>query len=251
MTGLIGAVIFLTRIPLRTRRALDTARSVPWFPMVGALIGALVGGAAALLEPWAAPGLAASFGLTIGLLVTGCFHEDGLGDVADAYVGGWNRDDRLRILKDSRHGTYGVVAIGASILLRASALGALVGAGPRVAVASAVTAHAMARVSALGVMTIGRPAVGEGLGADYVARLRRASTIIGMAAGTAIGSLAVGWWIIPAVVATFTVSIAMNAWTNRKIDGFSGDLLGATEQVAEIVLLIVFSIVAGHHQLWW
>ena len=59
MTGFIGALVFLTRVPIRTRRSLDTATSVPWFPVAGLLIGAVVGGVAALLEPWASPSVAA------------------------------------------------------------------------------------------------------------------------------------------------------------------------------------------------
>lgn len=251
MTGLVGAVIFLTRLPVRTRRHLDTARSVPWFPFVGAFIGGAVGGIAALLQPWASPAVAAGVAIASGLLVTGCFHEDGLGDVADAYVGGWNQEDRLRILKDSRHGTYGVAAIVMSIVLRVVALTALVEVGPKVAVAAAVGAHSMARAGALGVMLVGQPAVGEGLGADYVARMRRGNAALGIAVGTTISALLMGWWIAPVVVVTILVVGAMHRWTDHKIGGFSGDLLGATEQVAEIAVLVLVSVLARHHSLWW
>ncbi len=251
MTGLIGAIVFLTRLPIRTRRNLETARSVPWFPFVGALIGATVGGTAAVLQPWASPAVAAGVAVAVGLLVTGCFHEDGLGDVADAYVGGWTHDDRLRILKDSRHGTYGVAAIVTSIAVRAFALASLVESGPKVALAAAVSAHTMARVGALGVMIIGRPAVGEGLGADYVATMRRGTVVIGISVGLAISALAIGWWSLPALGGTVVLASIMNLWTNHKIGGFSGDLLGATEQVAEIALLVLISILSRHHSLWW
>lgn len=251
MTGLLGALIFLTRVPIRTTRSLDTARSVPWFPIVGLLIGALVGGTAALLEPWASPSVAAGVAIVIGLLVTGCFHEDGLGDVADAFVGGWTREDRLRILKDSRHGTYGVAAIGSSIVLRFVALGALVAAGPKEAVIGAVAGHGLSRAGAVSTMLVARPATGEGLGADYVEHLRRVPTAIGVAACLGIVVLVSGWWAVVAVAIVIVATSIVVSWSRRKIGGFSGDVLGAIEQCAEIGVLVAFSIIAGHHQPWW
>ena len=251
MTGLLGAIVFLTRVPVRTTRSLDTAGSVPWFPIVGLLLGGLVGGVAALLEPWASPSVAAGVAIVVGLLVTGCFHEDGLGDVADAFVGGWTRDDRLRILKDSRHGTYGVAAIVSSITLRFVALGALVAAGPKAAVIGAVAAHGLARASAVGTMLIARPATGEGLGADYVARLRRGPTAIGIGATIAIVSFVGGWWVAAAAATVAVTTTAVVTWSRRKIGGFSGDVLGAIEQCAEIAVFVVLSMIAGHHQPWW
>ncbi len=251
MTGFLGALVFLTRVPIRTRRHLDTATSVPWFPVAGLLIGAIVGGVAALLEPWTSPSVAAVVAVSIGLLVTGCFHEDGLADVADAFVGGWTRDDRLRILKDPRHGTYGVAALVASVLVRVLALGTLVSYGPRVAFAGAVVAHGLARSGAVGTMIIGRPATGEGLGADYVARLRRLPSLIGIAVAVIATAVLTSWWVLVAVGVVVLAAVAVATWSSRRIGGFSGDVLGAIEQVSEMMVLIALSIVAGHHQLWW
>lgn len=251
MTGLLGAIVFLTRLPVRTSRSLDTARSVPWFPIVGLLIGTLVGGIAALLEPWSSPYVAAGVAIVVGLLVTGAFHEDGLGDVADAFVGGWTREDRLRILKDSRHGTYGVVALVSSIALRFVALGALVLAGPKSAFIGAVAAHGLARSAAVGTMLFARPATGEGLGSEYVAHLRRAPSAIGIVVAVSAVAAIAGWWTAAALAATVVTTAAVIAWSKRRIGGFSGDVLGTVEQCGEIAVFVVLSIVAGHHQPWW
>ncbi|MBU3689377.1 MAG: adenosylcobinamide-GDP ribazoletransferase [Acidimicrobiales bacterium mtb01] len=251
MTGLIGALVFLTRLPIRTRRSLDTATSVPWFPVAGLLVGALVGGVAAVLEPWASPSVAAAVAVTLGLLVTGCFHEDGLADVADAFVGGWTRDDRLRILKDPRHGTYGVAALVASVLVRVLALGTLVSYGPKIAFAGAVVAHGLARSGAVATMIVAEPASGEGLGADYVARLDRTRAVFGIVVATGASAALVGWWAAVAVGMVALSAWMVSAWSGRCIGGFSGDVLGAIEQVGEITVLVALSIVAGHHQLWW
>lgn len=251
MTGLLGAIVFLTRIPVRTTRSLDTARSVPWFPIVGMFIGVLVGGIAALLEPWSSPYVAAGVAIVVGLLVTGAFHEDGLGDVADAFVGGWTREDRLRILKDSRHGTYGVVALASSIALRFVALGALVLAGPKSAFIGAVAAHGMARSAAVVAMLVARPATGEGLGSEYVARLRRAPSAVGIAVTVSVAAVIAGWWVAVALGSAVVTTTVLIVWSKRKIGGFSGDLLGAIEQCGEIGVFVVLSIVVGHHQPWW
>ncbi len=251
MTGLLGAIVFLTRIPVRTTRSLDAARSVPWFPIVGLLIGTLVGGIAALLEPWSSPYVAAGVAIVVGLLVTGAFHEDGLGDVADAFVGGWTREDRLRILKDSRHGTYGVVALASSIALRFVALGALVLAGPKSAFIGAVAAHGMARSAAVVAMLVARPATGEGLGSEYVARLRRAPSAVGIAVTVSVAAVIAGWWVAVALGSAVVTTTVLIVWSKRKIGGFSGDVLGAIEQCGEIGVFVVLSIVVGHHQPWW
>ena len=251
MNGFIGAVVFLTRLPVRTRRTLDTASSVPWFPIVGVLIGASVGGVAAALEPWASPTVAAACAVVLGLLVTGCFHEDGLADIADAFVGGWTRDDRLRILKDPRHGTYGVTAIVASIALRVAALGALVSSGPKAAFIGAVSAHAIARSAAVSTMLVATPATGEGLGADYVTRMRRGASVIGIAMAVLVSAALGGWWVAVTLGVAAPCTFAVARWSKHKIGGFSGDVLGAIEQVVEIGILIALSIVASHHQTWW
>lgn len=251
MTGLLGAVVFLTRLPIRTRRHLDTALSVPWFPIVGLAIGAIVGGVAALLEPWASPTVAAGAAVVIGLLVTGCFHEDGLGDVADAFVGGWDREDRRRILKDSRHGTYGVVALVSSIVLRVAALGALVVSGPKAALIGAVAAHGLARAGAVSTMIVAQPATGQGLGADYVSRLRRGLALFGITTSVAVVTILGGWWAAVAVGTVLVTTVMVTWWSSRKIGGFSGDVLGAIEQCGEVGVLVVISIVASHHQIWW
>lgn len=251
MTGLIGAIVFLTRLPIRTERELRTSSSVPWFPFVGAVIGAMVGGAVALAQPWATPTVAAVVGVTLGLLVTGCFHEDGLGDVADAFVGGWNAEQRMTILKDSRHGTYGVVAIVTSIVVRVVALSSLVSVGPRVAFAACVVAHCSARTAAVGVMIGSRPATGEGLGHDYVHDASRSRLAIGAIVGAMIAVVASGWWALVVLGVGTVLAAVVARWSRHKVGGFTGDVLGAVEQVVEAAALVALSMLALHHPLWW
>ena len=94
MTGLLGAIQFLTRLPVRLASPPSPADTVPWYPVVGALIGLIVGGLAAGLAELVPTAVAAAVAVLAGVLLTGALHEDGLADVADAFAGGRTRDDR-------------------------------------------------------------------------------------------------------------------------------------------------------------
>jgi len=246
---LLAALQFLTRVPIRLRREPSLTRTVAWFPLAGALIGAAVGGVAAGMWQLTTPLVAATFAVAVGLLITGAFHEDGLGDIADAFGGGWTVERRLEILKDSRHGTYGVAAICTSIVLRMVALGAV--AGPAAMFASAVAAHTMGRVAAVGLAGSMRLATDTGLGADYGRSTTRLRAVVGCTSGLAVTVLAVGWWAAPLLAAAVVAAGAVGLLARRKIGGISGDVLGAAEQVAECLCLVVLSGLSVRHQLWW
>ncbi|MEN9643786.1 MAG: cobalamin synthase [Actinomycetota bacterium] len=237
--GLLAALQFLTRVPIRLRREPKLDAIVAWFPLAGALIGAAVGGAAAGAWHVVPPLVAGAIGITVGLLVTGAFHEDGLGDIADAFGGGWTVERRLEILKDSRHGTYGVAAICASIVLRVVALGSL--PGPWAMFTGAVAAHTMGRVAAVGMAGTMRLATHSGLGADYGRGTTRARAAVSVLVGVALTAVVVGWWAAPLAAAALVAVVATGTLARRKIGGISGDVLGATEQVAEILCLVVLT----------
>jgi adenosylcobinamide-GDP ribazoletransferase len=249
LTGLLAAAQFLTRVPIRLRREPDVAASVPWFPVVGAMIGAAVGGVAAGSSELVPPLVAAAVAVAVGLLITGAFHEDGLADVADAFGGGLTVERRLEILKDSRHGSYGVAALCTSIVVRIVCLGSL--PGPASMFAAAVAAHAAGRGAAVGLMGLAPLATHQGLGADYGQSATPRRAIIGAVTGLAISALAAGWWAAPLAGAIMVSIVAMRWLAMRKIDGISGDVLGACEQVAECLCLVVLAGLATHTSLWW
>jgi adenosylcobinamide-GDP ribazoletransferase len=249
--GLVGAVQFLTRVPIRTSGPVALARTVPWFPVVGALIGALVGGIAAGLGELTAPAVAGAVGVLAGVLVTGAFHEDGLADTADAIAGGTDPQRRLEILQDPRHGTYGVAALAGSMILRVVALGALVAHGPAVAFAGAVASHSLGRGAAVAAMGVVRVARRSGLGADYVRSVGRRRAAAGAAVGLALTAAATGWWAAPlAVVAALATAIVAVA-AGRAFGGLTGDHLGAIEQTVEALTLVAVTVLATRRNLWW
>jgi adenosylcobinamide-GDP ribazoletransferase len=253
MNGFLGAVAFLTRVPARARTGDDDeiARAVPWFPFVGWLVGLAIAAvyvAAVSVLPHL---VAAALALGAGLLLTGAFHEDGLGDVADAFGGGATRADVVRILHDPRHGTFGVLAMVVSLLIRAAALASL---GPWGALAALPAAHALSRATALGLMTAVPPTPDEGLGAAYVRALRRGPAVAGIVAGLALAAASIGPWAAPSVVLAGAASAVMARLALRKLGGITGDVLGATQQLAEIAVLCLASAVAvnGWAGLaWW
>lgn len=233
---MLAALQFLTRIPIRLRSEPQLERTVAWFPLAGSLIGSAVGGVAAGLWHITPPLVAGSAAVVVGLLVTGAFHEDGLGDVADAFGGGWTLERRLEILKDSRHGTYGVAAICGSIVVRSFALGSL--PGPWAMFTAAVSAHTLARAAALGVMATVPVVRHEGLGRTY----GRSTSIVratgGVISGVAVAAALTRWVALPLTTAAAVAALA-TAWLSlRKIGGISGDVLGAVEQVVECLVLI-------------
>jgi adenosylcobinamide-GDP ribazoletransferase len=121
----VTAVQFLTRVPLPTSVPVSAAvlsRCPVYFPVVGGLIGvvtSVVLGIACLFWPvW----LAVIVALAVEARLTGAFHEDAVADFCDAFGGGWTRDDVLRILKDSRIGSFGALGLGLAVALRAGAM---------------------------------------------------------------------------------------------------------------------------------
>ena len=208
------------------------------------LVGAGIGGAAALalllaqlvgLASWPA----ALLSVLAGIALTGALHEDGLADTADGFFGGRNREEKLAILRDSRHGTFGVLAIVMSVLLRAAALagiGDVIHAG-----LALIAAHAASRAALPAAMVGLAPARPDGLGA-MAGTPRAGSAIAAALIGAAIALAALG----PTrgaitLLLTGVIVFAVAEFARRQIGGYTGDVLGAFQQVAEIVILLAAS----------
>ncbi|HEV3462994.1 MAG TPA: adenosylcobinamide-GDP ribazoletransferase [Actinomycetota bacterium] len=238
MSGFLGAVSFLTRVPTGAgaRRPEELASFVPWFPVVGAGVGLAVAAAYAGASQLLPPLPAASLAVVAGVGLTGAFHEDGLGDTADALMGHHDRDGTVRILKDPRLGTFGVLAVAASLLLRAGAVAALT---PAAALAALPAAHALSRAAAVATMTALPAAADTGLGASYALALSRRRALAGVAAGLAAALALLGLPALLAAGAAGLAAAALGRLAVRRIGGVTGDVLGAVQQLAEILALLV------------
>jgi adenosylcobinamide-GDP ribazoletransferase len=235
------SVLFSTRLPLAHSFAItgaDIAHASWALPLAGALVGLLGAIAywlvhAAGLPPFPAGVLA----LAVTLVATGCLHEDGLADTADGFGGGATRERKLEIMRDSRIGSYGACALLLSLLLRASALASL--AEPALVAGALVAAHACARATMPVLMWLVPNARADGLSAD-AGRPPAASVAAAVVLGVI--ALGLGLSLVAAIVAVLLlfVAVAFVTWLSRKqIGGQTGDVLGALEQMSEIIVLLV------------
>jgi adenosylcobinamide-GDP ribazoletransferase len=241
------AISFCTRIPLGTLAgdSPNLARASWAMPVAGAIVG--IAGA---LTYWIAfrlglaPLAAAAIALAATLLITGCLHEDGLADTADGFGGGTSRERKLEIMRDSRIGTFGVCALLVSFALRWSALATIV--TPLQVAAALIAAHVAARAVLPAFMRFVSPARADGLAAQagrppFESVL--AAALIGVVVlGITLGPIAMVWAII------LPLGAASMAWlATRQIGGQTGDVLGAVEQIGEIIVLLVAASVARLH----
>lgn len=238
---------FLTRIPVRHAPDVHMGRVASLFPVVGALIGAIVAGVFVGTSEVLPVAPAAALALVVGVLVTGAFHLDGLADSADALVGGTTVERRMEILKDSRHGTYGVAAIVGQMLVQY----ALVSTQPvRHGVVMLIIAHSAGRALAVSVMK-SRPPAHEGLGAVYVRDVSRFDQAVAIVLGIALTVALLGPGGAVVFVAGLLLVGVFARRCARRIGGLVGDILGATEQVAETAMMIGVVLVTDRVQMWW
>jgi adenosylcobinamide-GDP ribazoletransferase len=235
-----AAVLFCTRLPIPnapTITGADIARAGWAFPIAGALVGLIAAGVYWLAGLVGLSSLPAA-GLTVAatLVVTGCLHEDGLADVADAF-GGHTRERRLEIMRDSRVGTYGACALSMSLLLRTAALASI--AAPAIVGSVLVAAHMAARGGMPLFMWLVPSARIDGLSVG-VGRPPPASTVAAILLGVLALLVALGPAAGLCAIALLAAGLASLAWfCIRQFGGQTGDVLGAVEQLGEILILLV------------
>jgi len=234
--GLRAAIRFLTIIPVRGGDA-PPGKAAAFFPLVGAMLGA-AGAGIYLLTSAAFPiSIAALATVGFWVVISGVLHEDGLADVADAVRAGRSRDRMLAILKDSRIGTYGAIAVLLSVLARWQALESL--ATPRV-LEVLIASQAVPRAAIVAMAWCSRPA-GSGLGAALASTLGTPAALVAIAQG-AVAALLCGWRPgLILIAGSVLVVQALRGWFYRRLGGINGDCLGFTEQALEIFVLVMFT----------
>ncbi len=228
--------MLLTRLPVP--RSAPPRGDGSWaYPIVGAVIG-LIGAAvykAAVLSGLPAT-IAAVFAVSVSILTTGALHEDGLADTADGFGGGSTVARKLEIMRDSRIGSYGALALMLSLGLRVAALAALADPG-RVA-AALVAAGMLGRGAMVGMMLALPPARPDGMAAS-LGRVPMMPAVIGLAIAAVCVVLPQG---ARALLAAILAGAVMVWLARRQIGGYTGDVLGATEQVVECAVLVAMLI---------
>ena len=231
---------FLTRLPVPAWAGWEEGRlrrSGRYFPVIGALIGGVGAGVWLLAGSVLPPVLAAGLALTAMLLLTGALHEDGLSDCADGLGGGKTGAEALEIMRDSRIGSYGALALILSVGLRWGALFALApGAGAWALILAGGIGRAM-MVPATALATYARR---DGLGGMMGGGAGPVEVTVAL--GTALGLAVIpGWAGVLAFAVAAVVAGAFLHFMVRRIGGYTGDGLGAIAQLAEIAVIVVLA----------
>lgn len=239
-----NAVRFLTIVPTPPADSAPQpdwlARSLKYFPLAGIGIGAISAAVLLLAGHFWGPFVASLLAIGAGAVITAALHEDGLADTADAFGGGWTTERRLEIMKDSGIGTYGALALGFGVALRIAALTQLpLWAGAFALVAS----HAAARATpgfVFGAMRYAGDTDGKKV--SYAETRMRSDEIWFALISVAIGALPLAFISVSSVFLGALLGAALAAalamWSQRLIGGYTGDVLGAIEQVFEIGFLL-------------
>ena len=247
------ALQFFTRIPVTGGLAQWVGYSpamlraaAAHFPAVGWVVGAIgalaLAGALALWPPL----VAAVLCTVVTVLVTGAFHEDGLADVVDGLGGASTRERALEIMKDSRIGAFGAIAVVLALGLKFALLAALAGQGAFVACAALLAAHVLSRLAPLAVMRAS-PYVGGDGGkakpmADAVSGASVAVAVLWSLPAAALLVVACGVANgVAALMAAALVALFMVRLLRRRLGGFTGDGLGATQQLSELAIYLALA----------
>ena len=263
------AVQFFTRIPI-TGRLADWVGYSPemlrasagHFPGVGWIVGLVAAGTLAAFG-WLLPTgniytplVAAIFSTLATVLLTGCFHEDGLTDVVDGLGGSHDRERALDIMKDSRIGAYGAMAMLLAVLSKVALVALLASHSLTLALAALIGAHVIARLWPMFVVR-SLPHVGDTAKskskplAEFITRKGLVSCTLWALPAAA---LVACWQGLPALLSALVLSAAaalwMRQWLHRRLQGFTGDGLGAIEQVSEIAFYLGVALTLGPAGVW-
>ena len=263
------AVQFFTRIPV-TGRLADWVGYSPemlrasagHFPGVGWIVGLVAAGMLAavyLLLPAGnayTPLVAAIFSTLATVLLTGCFHEDGLTDVIDGLGGSYDRERALDIMKDSRIGAYGAMAMLLAVLSKVALIALLASHSLPLALAALIGAHVIARLWPMFVVR-SLPHVGDTAKskskplAEFISRKGLVVCVIWALPAAILLACWQGWAVLlPALALSAAVALWMRQWLHRRLQGFTGDGLGAIEQVSEIGFYLGIALSLGPLGAW-
>lgn len=235
-----AALSFLTRLPVPRSAEVsgsDLAAAAVLFPVVGAAIGAFVGGIATLLEGPTAPLVAATLAVGLELVLTGALHVDGLADCADGLAG---RDAarRLEIMRDHSLGTYGAATLTIVLLAKVSALATLAEDGD--VVLPVLAAYSLSRVAPLPLAAaLPYARAGPGTGRSLADSLTVGAAIAGVGLAAAIAAGAVRLDALAPIAAFGLVVCATGRYAHRALSGVTGDVMGAAIELTATLGLLV------------
>lgn len=241
-TLLLVAIQFLTKLPVPAARDLPAdalADASRFFPIVGAIVALGAIAIDYLVSPYVGRNVAVVLILIYLVLVTGGLHEDGLADAADGFGGGWSKEHALTIMRDSRIGSFGALAIGFSLLARFVLLTSL---SSRTFYGVLLAGQVLGRWAMLA-LARWLPAARvqddeQGQGARIAGKTPTASLMIGTVSMAIIVPAACGLAALPMIATASGVAVATGLYYRRRIGGITGDCLGATCQGTECAVYL-------------
>lgn len=241
-----AALRFFTRIPVPAwvgHSEVQLSHAARWFPGVGWIVGA-IGAVVTLATAWLwPPAIAVLAGMAATVLVTGAFHEDGLTDALDGLGGGWTREQTLAIMRDSRIGSYGAIGLVLVLQIKFAVLYELLAGRGAVSpapifIAALIGGHAVSRLAATALIFALDYARAEGKSRPLATRLEKGELAFAALWGLAPCVLLP----LPQAVVALTL-VALVTWLAgrtfvRRLGGYTGDCLGATQQLTEIAFYL-------------
>ncbi|MBO1321504.1 adenosylcobinamide-GDP ribazoletransferase [Acanthopleuribacter pedis] len=236
-----NALMFFTRVPVPRWVRYSPEKlnqSAAWFPLVGWLVGAVAALCYLATRPLFGDLTALLLSLAATVLLTGAFHEDGLADVCDGFGGGWNRQQVLTIMKDSRLGTYGAVGLALVLALKVSALAALPRTWPAVVL---VVGHVLSRF--FPVLIIYRGTYGR---EDLTSKVKPLATRLstpGVVLAAFFTLPVLVFYPVPAALAfggAGLTTLYLARLFHKRLGGYTGDCLGTVQQLTELTVILVF-----------
>lgn len=245
-TIFLTGIQFLTRIRVPAGITHDPAhlsQSPKYFPLIGWMVGGICGLAFFLFGRSISADVGIVASMITGFFVTGAFHEDGFADVCDGFGGGWTKEKILLIMKDSRIGAYGAIGLVSILGSKFVLLHELVGF--RSFIPMLLAAHAVSRLMPVLVMqwSVYATDVDQSKSKDITARRLSTGSLI-LAVLLALAPFAFfSWYFLLTIAPALLVTFLLNRYFRRWIGGYTGDCLGAIQQVTELVIYLGFLLI--------
>jgi adenosylcobinamide-GDP ribazoletransferase len=245
------ALQFFTRLPIPRRVGFEPQwlnQAGRYFPAVGIVVGATTAAVCWLANWFWPPVVAVLLSTVAGIYLTGAFHEDGFADTCDGLGGGMTRQRALEIMQDSRIGAYGAIGIGLLLALKCAALACL---SPPVAVAGLLAAHPLSRLASTALIRWMDYAKPEGKTKPLAQQMSGAELAIAVLTVLPVPGLLVcgGWLPWRAVAIGIAAVVLATAWLagkfRQRLGGYTGDCLGAVQQVSELAFYLALAASAG------
>ena len=245
------ALQFFSRLPIPRWVGFDPAwlnQASRYFPLVGVVVALITGAVYVVAFKFFPPAIAVILSVAAGIYATGAFHEDGFADMCDGFGGGMTRERVLEIMKDSRIGAYGAIGIFCLLLLKCATLTHM---PPFGVLAALLVAHPMSRLMAVSLIWRLDYARAEGKSKPLAQKMRTMEFAIAAVTALlpALILIYMGWLSWTMLISGFALALLATVWLARKfvrrIGGYTGDCLGAVQQVTEAIFHLC--VLAGLH----